>query len=75
MNSKKLLTATIGAILVGGVAAAQADVSVFGHLDQSLNYIDNGDWSSTTNANGRTDGNRNDSSNATRNASPYAASI
>jgi predicted porin len=72
MNSKKLLTATIGAILVGGMAAAQADVSVFGHLDQSLNYIDNGDWSSTTNANGRVGG-RNASSNATRNASKHAA--
>jgi predicted porin len=72
MSIKKLLPATIGAILVGGMAAAQADVQVFGHLDQSLNYIDNGDWSGTSNANGGSTG-RNASSNATLNASPYVA--
>ncbi|UCC56175.1 MAG: porin, partial [Gammaproteobacteria bacterium] len=36
MNIKKLLPATIGAILAGGMAAAQADVTVFGHIDQSV---------------------------------------
>ncbi|MEN8106907.1 MAG: porin [Pseudomonadota bacterium] len=41
MTSRKLLPATIGAILVGGMAAAQADVTVFGHLDQSIVDQDN----------------------------------
>jgi predicted porin len=36
MNIKKLLPATIGAILAGGMAAAQADVQVFGHIDQAI---------------------------------------
>ena len=37
--NRKLATA-IGAILVGGMTTAQADVTMFGHLDLSLNYID-----------------------------------
>jgi len=36
MNIRKLLPATIGAILAGGMAAAQADVTVFGHIDQAV---------------------------------------
>ena len=40
MNTRKLLPAMIGAILAGGMASAQADVQVFGHLDESVNRID-----------------------------------
>ena len=40
--SKKLLPTVIGMILTGGVAIAQADVQVFGRIDESLNYIDGG---------------------------------
>ena len=36
----KKLAVAIGAIVAGGMTAAQADVTVMGHLDQSLNYID-----------------------------------
>ncbi len=36
----KLLPAMIGVVLAGGMAAAQADVQVFGHLDQSLLSVD-----------------------------------
>ena len=36
----KKLAVALGAIVAGGMTAAQADVTVFGHLDQSLNYID-----------------------------------
>jgi predicted porin len=32
----KLLPAMIGAVLAGGMAAAQADVTVFGHIDTSI---------------------------------------
>jgi predicted porin len=40
MNTRKLLPATISAILAGGMASAQADVQIFGHLDESVNRID-----------------------------------
>ncbi len=38
--NRKLLPAMIGVILVGGAAAAQADVSLFGHIDTSYNATD-----------------------------------
>lgn len=38
--TKKLLPAMIGAALVAGVSAASADVTVFGHIDMSINNID-----------------------------------
>ena len=38
--TKKLLPSVIGMILAGGVAVAQADVQVMGHIDESVNYID-----------------------------------
>ena len=37
---KKLLPTMIGAVLIGGMSAAQADVTVFGHLDTSVAGID-----------------------------------
>ncbi len=37
---KKLLPTMIGAVLVGGMTAATADVTVFGHLDTSVDYLD-----------------------------------
>jgi predicted porin len=37
---KKILPAMIGAALVGGMAPAVADVTVFGHLDTSVDYVD-----------------------------------
>jgi len=37
---KKLLPTMIGAVLVGGMTAAAADVTVFGHLDLSMNNDD-----------------------------------
>jgi len=44
--TKKLLPTMIGVALAGGMAAAQADVTVFGHIDQSIvnsdNYVTNG---------------------------------
>jgi predicted porin len=44
--TKKLLPTMIGIALAGGMAAAQADVTVFGHIDQSVvnwdNYQGNG---------------------------------
>ena len=46
---KKILPTMIGAALVGGMAPAMADVTVFGHLDQSIDYVDQND--STTNLN------------------------
>jgi predicted porin len=39
--TKKLLPTMIGALLVGGMAAAQADVTVMGHIDTSVDAIDN----------------------------------
>ena len=36
---KKLLPTLIGAALVGGMAPAVADVTVFGHLDTSVDYV------------------------------------
>jgi predicted porin len=38
--TKKLLPTMIGVILAGGMAVAQADVQVVGHIDESVNYID-----------------------------------
>ena len=46
---KKILPTMIGAALVGGMAPAVADVTVFGHLDQSIDYVDANN--STTNLN------------------------
>ena len=46
---KKLLPTMIGAALVGGMAPAIADVTVFGHLDTSIDYEDQ--KNSTTNLN------------------------
>jgi predicted porin len=46
---KKILPAMIGAALVGGMAPAVADVTVFGHLDTSVDYVDQN--RSTTNLN------------------------
>jgi predicted porin len=46
---KKILPAMIGAALVGGMAPAVADVTVFGHIDTSIDYVDAND--STTNMN------------------------
>jgi predicted porin len=40
---KKILPAMIGAALVGGMAPAVADVTVFGHIDTSVDYVDRGD--------------------------------
>jgi predicted porin len=40
--SKKLLPTVIGVILTGGVTLAQADVQLFGRIDESLNYINGG---------------------------------
>ena len=40
--TKKLLPTMIGVILAGGVAVAQADVQVFGHIDESLVYVNGG---------------------------------
>ncbi len=37
---KKILPTMIGAALVGGMAPAVADVTVFGHLDTSVDYVD-----------------------------------
>ena len=37
---KKLLPTMIGAALVGGMTTAAADVTVFGHLDTSINNVD-----------------------------------
>ncbi len=38
----KFLPTMIGAILAGGMGVAQADVQVFGHLDQAITSIDTG---------------------------------
>jgi predicted porin len=38
--NRKLLPTMIGVILVGSVATVQADVSVFGHIDTSINATD-----------------------------------
>ena len=38
--TKKLLPTMIGAALIGGMSAASADVTVFGHLDTSINNVD-----------------------------------
>ena len=40
--TKKLLPSVIAMSLAGGVAVVQADVQVFGRIDESLNYVDGG---------------------------------
>ena len=37
---KKILPTMIGVALAGGMTAAAADVSVFGHIDTSIDYVD-----------------------------------
>jgi len=39
---KKILPAMVGAVLAGGMTAAAADVTVFGHIDASVLYHDDG---------------------------------
>ena len=51
MNIRKLLPATIGAVLAGSMGLAQADVSVFGHIDESIVRNDNVGGSDTSDAN------------------------
>jgi predicted porin len=48
---KKILPAMIGAALVGGMAPAVADVTVFGHLDTSVDYVDRSDSRTNLNCN------------------------
>jgi len=48
---KKLLPTMIGAALVGGMAPAVADVTVFGHIDTSIDYEDRGDSRTNLNSN------------------------
>jgi predicted porin len=43
MTTKKLLPTVIGMILAGGVAVAQADVQLMGHLDEALAYVNGGE--------------------------------
>jgi predicted porin len=38
--TKKLLPTMIGTVLIGGMSAASADVSVFGHIDAAISNID-----------------------------------
>jgi len=45
--SRKLLPTVIGLIMAGGVTIAQADVQVFGRIDESLNYTNGGKIDST----------------------------
>jgi hypothetical protein len=44
--TKKLLSTAIGMILAGGVGVAQADVQLFGQIDESLIYVKGGEISS-----------------------------
>jgi predicted porin len=44
--TKKLLPTVIGMILAGGVGVAQADVQLFGQIDESLVYVKGGEISS-----------------------------
>ncbi|MEA2093110.1 MAG: porin [Pseudomonadota bacterium] len=46
--TRKLLPAMIGTILVGGMATAQADVTLFGQIDESINRIDDLNGNSDT---------------------------
>ena len=46
--TRKLLPALIGTILVGGMATAQADVTLFGQIDESINRIDDLNGNSDT---------------------------
>jgi predicted porin len=45
---KKILPAMIGVALAGGMTAAAADVSVFGHIDTSIDYRDFSDSDPTS---------------------------
>jgi predicted porin len=45
--TKKLLPSVIAVLLAGGVAVAQADVQLYGRIDESLNYINGGKIDST----------------------------
>jgi len=47
--TKKILPTVIGMILAGGVAVAQADVQVMGHIDESINYADGGNGKGKSN--------------------------
>jgi predicted porin len=49
--TKKLLPTVIGMILAGGVAVAQADVQVMGHIDEALAYINGGEINDGTHQN------------------------
>jgi predicted porin len=40
--TKKLLSSVIATLLAGGVAVVQADVQLYGRIDESLNYINGG---------------------------------
>jgi predicted porin len=48
---KKLLPTMIGAALVGGMAPAVADVTVFGHIDTSIDYVDQNNSDTNMNCN------------------------
>jgi len=48
---KKILPTMIGAALAGGVTVAAADVTVFGHIDTSVDFADQDGGSDTTNMN------------------------
>ncbi|NND69315.1 MAG: porin [Halioglobus sp.] len=65
---RKLIPAMIGAALVGGMTAAQADITVFGHIDSAvsshdadLGFVDNSrmlsTWATAANVAGVTDNN------------------
>ena len=45
--TKKLLPTVIGMILAGGVGVAQADVQLFGQIDESLIYVNGGEIDDT----------------------------
>jgi len=49
--TKKLLPTVIGMILAGGVAVAQADVQVMGHIDEALAYVNGGEIHDGTHTN------------------------
>jgi predicted porin len=42
MTTKKLLPTAIGMILAGGVAVAQADVQLMGHIDEAYAFVNGG---------------------------------
>ena len=51
---KKILPTMIGAALAGGMTAAAADITVFGHLDFSIDFEDQDGGSDTQNLNSNT---------------------